>query len=333
MAKGEKIYGMCDKAWQPVVGCDPHMSCAPRCWARKTVARVVECQKPTNPDRAAFYQIALTPDGKQWSGKAYLDEQHLADPLKWHKPSLISTGFHGDWARLKGEDKDKIFVMMAMNPRHRFMTLTKQPQDIVPHFLNPADVRDRWFELLHDSRIWPGAWGDQRRAVLGNPSRAGVAEGILKGWRSLVLDNVTIGCSVMSQSEADKMLPSMRALSAMGWKTHVWYEPALGPVNWLGWGFLEALIVGGESGLNARGFDVRWGRDSLRWAQANNVAFWMKQIGSKPYGIHQNPNCTSMDDDQHVNYKISDRRGADMSDWSSDLRVREVPEWWKGIPA
>jgi protein gp37 len=79
----EKIYGVADKAWQCVVGCDPHMPCAPRCWARKTVARIVECQKPQNPDRAEFFQIALTPDGKEWSGKTYLDEAHLLDPLKW----------------------------------------------------------------------------------------------------------------------------------------------------------------------------------------------------------------------------------------------------------
>lgn len=70
MSKEIGVYGLGEgsRAWQPIVGCDPHMSCAPRCWARKTVARVVECQRMQHP-RSEFFQQALTPDGKQWSGK------------------------------------------------------------------------------------------------------------------------------------------------------------------------------------------------------------------------------------------------------------------------
>ena len=52
-------YGIADKAWHPVIGCDPKMSCAPRCWARKTVARVVECQEAQYPERAEYERVRV----------------------------------------------------------------------------------------------------------------------------------------------------------------------------------------------------------------------------------------------------------------------------------
>src|ERR1017187_4567296 len=149
----EKIYGIADKAWQVVVGCDPHMSCAPRCWARKTVARIVACQTPKFPERAKFFQVALTPDGKRWSGETYLDVAHLADPLKWNKPALIATGFHGDWGRLSDDDKLAMFRIIGECPYHTFMPLSKQP-DSVFGFV----YRRRWRNLgggvLDPTRPW-----------------------------------------------------------------------------------------------------------------------------------------------------------------------------------
>lgn len=127
----ELLYGVADKAWQPIVGCDPHMPCAPRCWARRTVARVVECQRNVPSCMASgrdkFFEIALTPDLKQWSGEVRIDEEHLNDPLKWRKPAVVATGFHGDWLRL-GIDQSQVLAVMKACPQHTFLSLTKQPQ-------------------------------------------------------------------------------------------------------------------------------------------------------------------------------------------------------------
>ena len=43
--EGEYGLGPGSRAWHPVIGCDPHMPCAPRCWARRTTARTVKCHK------------------------------------------------------------------------------------------------------------------------------------------------------------------------------------------------------------------------------------------------------------------------------------------------
>lgn len=285
MSAKKKHYEIADKAWQCVVGCSPYMSCAPRCWARKTVARIVECQKSSNPERAEFFQTALTPDGKQWSGEVQLDLAHLNDPLKWRKPAVIATGFHGDWGWLRTSDKDAILSVMARCSRHQFMPLTKEP-DLVADYLTA-----KCGHFTHEYQAVPA------RSV------------------SMLLPfaNVSIGCSVMNQVEAYKMLPHMKRISELGWRTHVWYEPALGPVDWKGWEFIELLIMGGESdcgGFKTRACDINWFRDAIVWCRDNGVAPFVKQLGSRPIG---------------QGMFIEDRKGSEPSGWPSDLRIREMP--------
>ena len=230
-------YGIAAKAWHPLIGCDPHMSCAPRCWAVKAAGRVVECQTPRpekgyagKPERVEFFRQALTPDLKQWSGSVLIDEAHLNDPLRWRTPALIACGFHGDWARLPKRAIGDLVDVMVVARRHRFLTLTKMPSELL--------------KFVGDGR-----------------------------------SNMSIGCSVMNQAEADRQRPAMAALAAMGWHTHCWYEPAVGPVDWKGWEFLELLVAGGESGKDSRPMNPTWPRDARDWCAAHGIAYRLKQWG------------------------------------------------------
>jgi protein gp37 len=298
--KAEKVYGVADKAWQCVVGCDPHMQCAPRCWARKTVARVVACQKAEHPKRAEFFRVALSPDGKQWSGQTYLDEAHLLDPLRWRKPAVIATGFHGDWGRLAEVDQDRIFQVIALCEQHEFMLLTKQPESV---------------------RLYCEFRAHRQGYVEGNLALHPGTE-----YPAKPLRNVTMGCSVMSQVEADKHREPMAALATLGWKTHVWYEPAIGPVNWKGWEFLTQLIMGGESncgGLKARSCDLAWLRDSLAWCRKIGVAPFVKQLGARPIDSELGASPVPRENVQIV--KVKHRKGSDPEEWPRDLRVRQMP--------
>jgi protein gp37 len=311
MKTAQKHYEVADKAWQPVVGCDPGMPCAPGCWARRTVARTVSCQRPKSPDRAEFYQIALTPDGQKWSGEVYLDEKHLLDPLRWRKPGRVATGFHGDWGRLKHKDLDRMFAVMALCPHLDFMPLTKQP-DRVLGYLSDPDIIDRLEVATHDHL-------DLHEEL----------DTYLAPWP---IRNVTIGCSVMTQHEADKMLPAMKAISDLGWRTHVWYEPAWTGVNWRGWEFIEQLIMGGESGPRARPCDIAWFRNSIRWCRENRVAPYVKQFGSNPWidrdQWHNRVGVKAIDlkAGPLVKLLLRDRKGSDPAEWLPELRVREQPE-------
>lgn len=89
--------------------------------------------------------------------------------------------------------------------------------------------------------------------------------------------NVWIGTTVENQVEADRRRGHLRAIPAV---VHfVSYEPALGPVDWAGWDFINWLIAGGESGPKARPSHPDWYRAALGFARANGIAFHFKQWG------------------------------------------------------
>ena len=94
------------------------------------------------------------------------------------------------------------------------------------------------------------------------------------------LPNVLIGCTAENQAQADAHRPHMAALAARGWRTFVSYEPALGPVGWAGWEFLQQLISGGESGHGARPSHPDWYRGARDYAERNGIAYLHKQNGA-----------------------------------------------------
>lgn len=94
------------------------------------------------------------------------------------------------------------------------------------------------------------------------------------------ISNVILGVSIENQKRANERLPYMRALAERGWRTWVSYEPALGPVDWKGWEFLNQLICGGESGPGARPMHPDWARSARDFCVANGIPFFFKQWGS-----------------------------------------------------
>jgi protein gp37 len=93
------------------------------------------------------------------------------------------------------------------------------------------------------------------------------------------LPNVILGVSVENQMRADQRFGFMRILAERGWRTWASYEPALGKIDWSGWEFLNQLICGGESGVNARPMHPDWARCARDFCQTNGIPFFFKQWG------------------------------------------------------
>lgn len=95
-------------------------------------------------------------------------------------------------------------------------------------------------------------------------------------------ENVTICCTVENQACADYRLPIYRATPIR--HKIIICEPLLERIN-LGsyhigeW--IEQVVVGGESGREARPCDFEWVMELRSTCIANNVSFWFKQTGSK----------------------------------------------------
>ena len=120
--------------------------------------------------------------------------------------------------------------------------------------------------------------------------------------------NIRIGMTIGDASTARLRLPALIDLGRRGWQTFVSYEPALGPVDWPEWlatGALHWIIIGGESGPQARPFDPQWARDTRDACQRAGVPFFMKQMGERA--------------------RLKDRHGADPMEWPADLLIQEFP--------
>jgi hypothetical protein len=80
---------------------------------------------------------------------------------------------------------------------------------------------------------------------------------------------------------------------------------------------IDWVICGGESGPHARPFNLAWAESLQDQCKSAGVAFFMKQLGSKPVrDIGDADNCP---------LKLKDRKGVDPSEWPESLRVREFP--------
>lgn len=96
------------------------------------------------------------------------------------------------------------------------------------------------------------------------------------GW-----DNVWLGISVCNQAEFDRDVPKLLATPAkIRWLS---IEPMLGPIeipehlgNRIDW-----IVVGGESGHNARPMEKTWVESLINQCRAHNIPFFFKQWGGK----------------------------------------------------
>ena len=156
----------------------------------------------------------------------------------------------------------------------------------------------------------------------------------LEGWPK----NVWIGTSVENQKYADERIPELLKIPARVRFLSV--EPLLEPVDlyWCDWcgrfgdhdcegGYtwaktikedqagIDWVIIGGESGYDARAFDLAWANDIILQCKAARVPVFMKQIGSNP--------VSSIDLGQ---FTTMDKKGGNPDEWPESLRVREFPE-------
>lgn len=97
-------------------------------------------------------------------------------------------------------------------------------------------------------------------------------------WSCMPMDNVWLGTTVET-AEQKPRINSLREMPAT--KRFLSCEPLLGPLGELDLTGIDWVIVGGESGPNARPMDPEWAVDIQRQCKEQNVAFFFKQHGGR----------------------------------------------------
>lgn len=150
--------------------------------------------------------------------------------------------------------------------------------------------------------------------------------------------NVWLGTSIENQPTADLRIShllecpaAVRFLSA---------EPLLEPLE-IDLTGIDWVIVGGESGPNARPMHIEWARSIVEQCEAAGVPCFVKQLGADVRGNWDEfrflPNCPMGKELLGVGdfadgagfadvIKLTHSKGGNLDEWPEDLRVREFPQ-------
>lgn len=273
-----------DATWNPVVGCTKVSAGCDNCYAIRTAHRMT-----ANPNPLVSQAYAGTEAGGQWTGRVNLLTDRLDQPPRWRKPRRIFVNAQSDLFHEAVPDDfiARVWAVMALAPQHVFQVLTKR--------------HARMRSLLTAPRFQDDVW----RAATVLMGERGIDKGRHFAWP---LPGVWLGVSVEDQRWADIRIPALLDTpAAVRWLS---CEPLLGPMDLqmavprpctcgpdqtfligetrahktgcpaLRWPFPDWVIVGGESGPNARPMHPEWARALRDQCASTGVAFHFKQAGS-----------------------------------------------------
>ncbi len=257
-----------DETWNPQTGCRPDFKCWDHCWARRMAHRLAN--NPSLPDatRAKYKDF-----------KPAFHPERLAQPLSWRKPRSCFIDSMGDIALGTPEQIAATLGVVAACPESRFQLLTKRPGLL----LEAMTVDVRQYKSMPCYCIgWAFNEGVfEFKDIPENPASI--------PWS---LPNLAIGVSVSNQKDADERIPLLLRIPAR-WR-FVSAEPLLGSLDLNAWldvrgppgppyiadtPRLDGVIVGGETGYDARPCHPDWVRGIRDQCADAGVAFHFKSWG------------------------------------------------------
>lgn len=295
MAENSKIEWT-DATWNFVRGCSPVSEGCRNCYAETIAARFSGVDNEGK--KLPYHGLAKMVNGEaRWTGEIGFVEETLRQPLRWTRPRKIFVNSMSDLFHEKVTDEmlDKAFAVMALTPQHTYQVLTKRPERMAEYLLDTDMKRDAILDhiwtISKDRKEQDEVSGKVMMAFLNKTG----------------LPNVWLGTSVEDQKTADERIPHLLKTPAA--VRFLSIEPLLGPVDlerWLSYtpdcdcvgghdhdctaqAKIDWVIVGGESGPNARPCHPDWVRSIRDQCQAAGVPFFFKQWGEWAPLVHQMP--------------------------------------------
>lgn len=281
-----------DATWNPITGCSVVSPGCTNCYAMQLAGTRLK----HHPSRAGLTREV---NGNHvWTGHVRFNADWLTQPLRWSKPRRIFVGAHTDLFHPNVPDEwlDQIFAVMALTPHHIYQILTKRPERMREYLTRDPASRSNWTDRMYAfaQTIWPKG------------QEVGLGITISNG----ALPNVWLGVSVEDQARADERIPHLLDTpAALRW---ISAEPLLGPVSLraISWsksnrGYADALtgqtefptvsegphkcpptskldwvVIGGESGPDARAMHPEWAKGLRDQCADAEVPFFFKQWGN-----------------------------------------------------
>ena len=298
-----------DATWNCLRGCSRVSEGCRNCYAERVAARF---SGPGMAYEGLARMVKLVgPRDKnseaRWTGEVRLIEDALEAPLRWKRPRRIFVNSMSDLFHEKVTDEmlHRIFSVMfkasATNHNgHTFQILTKRPK-----------------RMLEWARRWTDSYGDP------------LAPNCPRIWW---------GVSVEDQATADERIPLLlQCPAAIRW---VSAEPLIGRLAldefWMhgnaydGLDRIHWVVIGGESGIGARPFHLKWARSMIAQCRESSIPIFVKQLGAcaidEENGLAGAAVRVPSEAAPLVSKRLENKKGGDMAEWPEDLRVREYPE-------
>ncbi len=341
-----------ERTWNPVVGCSKISEGCRNCYAETMAHRLASMAKKSGKvDRKTKYLNVLN-NSHKWNGKIERMYEALTDPIHWHKPRMIFVNSMSDLfhPNVPIDYIAKVYAVMMLANWHTYQVLTKRPE--------------RAAEITNSKEFWAMV----RHAIVEiSGTKLTVDELPPKFDMDNPPKNVWLGTSIENQNTADYRMPYLlRCRAAL---LFVSGEPLLDKIipryneyggdeytdviDWIqgkryrfkedspfnipdeifdhpkiGW-----MILGGESGPNARQCDVKNIRILVQYCKEFKVPVFLKQLGYAAFGglefvgaYFKSQRYFNEGGKAWRSRVLKHRKGGDPSEWPADLQnCREWP--------
>jgi protein gp37 len=256
------------ETWNPVIGCSKISAGCENCYAIRMAWRLSH-----NPKMIPRYQNSTlkTKGGAiNWTGQINLIHDLLDKPLKIKKPTTffvnsMSDLFHPEvpfsfiWSVWEIMDVARVF-------NHTFQILTKRPERAL-EFFNWAK-KSKGFTAAFDN-VWIGVSVENQTTA---DERIPLLLNIPAAVHFLSMEPLLGMVDLTQLTIVTDLFPGGAKLNCLAWDDERnYYNRVEHPIDW--------VIVGGESGPNARPMHPDWVRSIRDQCQSADVPFFFKQWG------------------------------------------------------
>lgn len=229
------------------------------------------------------------------------------------------------WSDLRGKNREDKPWLTA-RPRMIFVSdMADALSDAVPfEYLRDEIVKSITTPKMQ-ARGHQFLWLTKRPARMAQFAAWLIAQGI--EWPA----NLWAGTSVTNNRTFDLRVPELLKVPA---RRFLSVEPLREELQReLPNGEIALAIIGGESGPNAKAFDVAWARSFIERCRRSGAHPFVKQLGANAVATEQPadwkkqfPQCVTGQWKDGVFYAdLKDGHGGDWNEWPWDIRVREYP--------
>lgn len=316
-----------DSTWNPVIGCRMVSAGCAHCYAL-SMARRIAGMTNRQPDLAKQYASTLDDSGN-WNGKAVTIADRLVEPLSWRKSRLCFVCSMSDLflQAVPNKFRAAVYGIMAIADRHVYQVLTKRPWSIAPFYRWASSTRRNQSKRFDGLPRPLATCLTYAQRLAGITIKAQDLDGLT--WP---LSNLWIGTTVENQAAANTRIEGLLSIEAA--VRFLSIEPLLGPIDFgvvrrgmncsdgkrrnykletispgrplIG---IDWIIVGGESGPQARPMSAAWAR-SVRDQVARSTprpALLFKQWGkwlpldqTQPQGVAKGRRIVEVDGERFV---------------------------------